>query len=481
MTRMFNGATLANPNVLNWNVSSVTNMSGIFNGATAANPNVSLWDVSNVISMSELFFAAPAANPNVINWNVGNVTNMNNMFRSATSANPNTTNWDVSSVRFMINMFLAANLANPNVTNWNVGNVISMVNMFRGATIANPNMRNWNVSNVTTMQDMLNGANLSTDNLDGCYTNWSQLSLQSNVAFSAGTTQFTNAAQAGRNTLVNTYNWTITDGGVIYDPFIIEVDTSKAGSANDQFQFTGAVGNYDVIAKQGGTVVQTFNNLSNEQTITFANGVGVYVLEVSPNAASGFNRINFNNGGDKLKITDIKRWGGIVWSNFTSSFWGCSNVLTTATDAPNLSSVTSLFLMFTNAVLINPDTTNWDVSNVTNMRSLFQGATAANPNVSLWDVSSVTNMFNLFSQATSANPDLSSWNVSSVSDMRNILTNTNLSTNNLDGCYTNWSQLSLQQNVSFNAGGTKFSAAAQAGRDILVNTYNWTITDGGLV
>jgi len=65
------------------------------------------------------------------------------------------------------------------------------------------------------MGRMLEGSNLSTANLDGCYINWSQLSLQSNVAFSAGTKQFTSAAQAGRDILVNTYNWTITDGGVV--------------------------------------------------------------------------------------------------------------------------------------------------------------------------------------------------------------------------------------------------------------------------
>jgi hypothetical protein len=85
--------------------------------------------------------------------------------------------------------------------------------MFGSATAANPNMRNWNVSNVTNMQDMLSGANLSTDNLDGCYTNWSQLTLQQNVSFNAGGTKFSQQAQAGRNVLVNTYNWTITDGG----------------------------------------------------------------------------------------------------------------------------------------------------------------------------------------------------------------------------------------------------------------------------
>jgi hypothetical protein len=66
--------------------------------------------------------------------------------------------------------------------------------------------------------------------------------------------------------------------------------------------------------------------------------------------------------------------------------------------------------------------------------------------------------------------------------MRNMTTLTpNFSTANLTACYENWSQLNLQQNVSFSAGDTKYNASGQAGRDILVNTYNWTITDGGQV
>ena len=213
--------------------------------------------------------------------------------------------------------------------------------------------------------------------------------------------------------------------------FIIEVDTTKAGTPSDQFQFTGAQGNYDVVAKQGGSVVQTFTNLSDEETVTFSGGSGIYVLEVTAKATNGFNRINFNGGGDKLKITDNKQYGNVVWSSFGSAFSGCSNMLVTATDVPNLSSVTNMISMFRDASLANPDVSNWDVSNVTNMGSMFEDS--------------------------------------------------NLSTENLTLIYENWSQLNLQQNVEFGAGITKYNSSGQAGRDILVNTYNWIITDGGLV
>jgi len=65
--------------------------------------------------------------------------------------------------------------------------------------------------------------------------------------------------------------------------------------------------------------------------------------------------------------------------------------------------------------------------------------------------------------------------------MGQMFTGSSLSIENLTACYENWSQLTLQNNVSFGAGSTKYNASGQAGRDILVNTYNWIIEDGGLV
>ena len=58
--------------------------------------------------------------------------------------------------------------------------------------------------------------NVSATNLDAIYNGWSALpSLQSNVTASFGTIKYTAAGAAGRNTLVTTYNWKITDGGQV--------------------------------------------------------------------------------------------------------------------------------------------------------------------------------------------------------------------------------------------------------------------------
>jgi len=299
---------------------------------------------------------------------------------------------------------------------------------------------------------------------------------------------------------------TLLSGGGNTDAFIIEVKTDELGiSNNDQFQFTGAVGDYDVVAKQNDTQVATFNDLSGQQTITLPSS-GIYVLEITPKFTNGFNRIQFNNEGDRLKITDIKQWGEVVWSSFENAFYGCSNMLTTATDIPNLSSLTTMYsmfretssanpdvslwdvsnvadmrFMFRNASSANPDVSNWNVSSVTSMSYMFYNASSANPDVSNWDVSSVTSMNRMFNQASIANPDTSNWDVSNVTDMSRMLENSNLSVENLTAIYENWSALTLQQNVSFSAGTIKYDSSGQEGRDILVNTYNWLITDGSQV
>jgi hypothetical protein len=58
---------------------------------------------------------------------------------------------------------------------------------------------------------------------------------------------------------------------------------------------------------------------------------------------------------------------------------------------------------------------------------------------------------------------------------------TTFSTANLDAIYNGWSQLTLQPNLTANFGSIKYTAASQAGRNILTGApNNWEITDGGI-
>ena len=219
-------------------------------------------------------------------------------------------------------------------------------------------------------------------------------------------------------------------------PFIIEVDTSKAGSASDSFQFTGAEGNYDVVAKQGGSIVETFNDLSSQETITFSNGSGVYVLEVTAKEINNFREIRFANGGDKNKIVDIKQWGNILWRTMDRAYFGCLSLSVSATDSPDLSNCTSLQQMFQDAGNANPATENWDVSNIRNFSSMFYDS-GFNNIVNNWNTSSGIEMKNLFI-GTPFNQPLNNWDVSNVTEMKNMFLNASSFNQDLsEWCVTN--------------------------------------------
>ena len=63
---------------------------------------------------------------------------------------------------------------------------------------------------------------------------------------------------------------------------------------------------------------------------------------------------------------------------------------------------------------------DWDVSAVTDIRSMFSEASAFNQDLSKWDVSAVTAMGFMFNFASAFNQDLSKWDVSKVTDMENM-------------------------------------------------------------
>ena len=91
----------------------------------------------------------------------------------------------------------------------------------------------------------------------------------------------------------------------------------------------------------------------------------------------------------------------------------------------------------------------------------------------------VTNMEGMFSSASSFNQNISSWDVSNVTDMSQMFYYVTLSTINYDALLTAWSTLTLQPDVTFDAGMSRYLTSGTA-RDTIINTFNWTIYDEGL-
>ena len=244
---MFTGAKDFNQNIDNWNVSNVTEMTSLFHNAEDFNQPLNSWNVSNVRSMNSMFHGASSFNQPLNNWNVSKVENFIETFSGASSFNQNINNWNVSKAEFMIRMFQNATDYNQPLDNWNVSKVRSMWGMFNGASIFNQPLDNWDVSKVEQMHEMfanatafdqnlgdwniqsMSSGNLSMTNMflnaglslanyDSTLIGWATLDagetlIPTNVSLEAGSSQYC-TAETQRQDLIDTFGWTINDGGL---------------------------------------------------------------------------------------------------------------------------------------------------------------------------------------------------------------------------------------------------------------------------
>lgn len=151
----------------------------------------------------------------------------------------------------------------------------------------------------------------------------------------------------------------------------------------------------------------------------------------------------------------------------------------------NVSNVTSMDDMFAGASTFNQPIGSWNVSNVDDMEVMFADASAFNQPIGSWDVSNVTDMESMFAGASAFNQNIGSWNVSNVTRMDEMFNGAKLSTDNYDATLIGWATITppetaLQPNVVFDAGNSKYCNDASARSILTSSPYNWTITDGGL-
>ena len=179
-----------------WDVSKVTNMSGLFQNKVNFNDDISGWNVSHVTNMSNMFSGASEFNQPISGWITKNVNNMSNMFYRASKFNQpintlynykkvqntdymsidwsifaqdalaykmeiSSIQWDVSRVTNMSNMFEGASSFNQPISKWNTSKVTDMSHMFRDTTFDQPlntSGSEWDVSGVNNMSYMFYNA-----------------------------------------------------------------------------------------------------------------------------------------------------------------------------------------------------------------------------------------------------------------------------------------------------------------------------------
>lgn len=205
-------------------------------------------------------------------------------------------------------------------------------------------------------------------------------------------------------------------------PFVTIWKTDNPGvTKNHQIQIPCFGSIYSINWEEVGNPGNNGSLFGDSTTLVTFPTPGIYKISISPGSGT-FNRISFNNKGDKEKILSVDQWGDIEWSDMKGAFFGCKNIECDAVDIPNLSAVTSFLEMFRNCKILNGPTNigDWNTSMVTDMGAMFSGATVFNQDIGKWDTHKVANMSNMFYRASSFDQDIGSWDTQNVTDMESL-------------------------------------------------------------
>lgn len=220
----YNNSTLNSSDMANWDVSNITNFNQTFRNASSFNVNIGSWDVSSVQYFNNMFRNADSFNQDIGSWDVSAGIRFTGMFRDnggfQNGGNNNINNWTFKTTGSlqMRHMFRNSNF-NRNIGSWNTGQVITMRDMFRDNGNFDQDISGWDFSGISSddnLRDFFRNAELDDENYDALLIRWSQQasSMPNNINVNMGDSEYdSNSAASARSTLINTYGWSISDGG----------------------------------------------------------------------------------------------------------------------------------------------------------------------------------------------------------------------------------------------------------------------------
>jgi surface protein len=203
-------------------------------------------------------------------------------------------------------------------------------------------------------------------------------------------------------------------------PFITRWNLATAGSGANQISFdVGTSGTVNYTWQQvGGSASGSGSFSGTTATITGLPTGTTVDLSIAP---TNFQFFKVGNT-DQFRLTEVKQWGSVAWTDMAYTFWDCRNLNITATDLPNLSGVSSMYFMFRTCRNLNgPSNINsWNTADVTNMGYMFFEATVFNQNIGSWNTAAVTDMPGMFGATTAFNQNIGSWNTAAVTNMNGM-------------------------------------------------------------
>ncbi len=266
----------------------------------------------------------------------------------------------------------------------------------------------------------------------------------SETVLTEGTTRYyrVKATNGGKSSA-----WSNTANATTFIPFIFTVNTANSGvSTSTQFKLPLiSSGTYDFTINWGDGNSDTITSYNQSEITHTYSTSGTYSPEIEGQLLGWA----FNNGGDKLKITQISKWGN--WQSngavnvLTQSacFFGCVNLDITATDNPDFSQATSVWACFNGCTSLssNSNYNNWDMSTITEFRTCWKNSNFNN-DINNWDVSNGTTFHEMFSGNSSFNSSCAGWDINGTIEAMflnaSAFTGIGLNTWNVDGATGNF-------------------------------------------
>ena len=190
-------------------------------------------------------------------------------------------------------------------------------------------------SNLAIGADCFHGDKIAVDSYSNLLIALAAHPTYSHVEFNGGFSKFNASAAVARSFLIDTWHWTILDGGLA-DPMTLTVKTDNvyAGSSGaNQFSLPlNPAYAYDFTIDWGDGTSQIVTSSTNPFH-TYATA-GIYTIQISENFVGGFPGIQFTYRDDYLKPIELSHWGNLIWATMNQAFFGCSNLVITATDSP---------------------------------------------------------------------------------------------------------------------------------------------------
>lgn len=529
MGGLFWRAGAFNADISNWDVSNVTTMIAMFSEATSFDQNLGDWNVTNVADMTDMFFGTGLSSPNydatLNGWAALSSLQSDVVFNAGSSryceaANSrqfliNTYNWTITdnganSECFFITTWKTDNpgisddnqvtlpiFGGPYTVDWGDGmiedNLIgerlhtySSPGTYRVAVFGTPNFIRFNegdddnfTSDAPKLLEINQWGSIAWFSMSSAFANCRNMDVTAEDVpnLSNVTTMFSTFYRCENLTGNESFNnWDISSVENLTQTFrrcpLFNADISNWDTGNVtsmQSMFSAAESFNQDISSWDVSNVESMWAMFDRAT-SFNQNIGSWNVSNVENMRAMFQETSFNQDISSWNVTNVTEMGFMF--NLTSEFnqdisnWDVSNVI-------------DMQSMFSSSEAFNQDISNWDVSNVQNMETMFNLAKAFNQNISNWNVSSVQSMRRMFFRNTQFDQDVGSWNVAQVNNMSEMFAQTGLSRENYDNTLLGWAALpNLQSNVVFDGGNSEFCEATDA-RQFIIDTYGWTITDGG--